>query len=186
MQEPELVLLFTRPLDALGIPYMVTGSIAGILYGEPRVTHDVDLVVQLGRGRAAALVAAFPASAFYVPPEEVIAVEVARDRHGHFNVIHHSSGFKADFYLVGQDPLHPWGLERRIRLPLGPAEVWVAPVQYVVIRKLQFFREGGSQKHVRDIRGMIALNPALREDAELLRWVERLGLAEEWNAVSVG
>lgn len=53
MPEPDLVLLFTRPLDALGIAYMVTGSVAGILYGEPRVTHDVDVVVELPRRLAA-------------------------------------------------------------------------------------------------------------------------------------
>jgi hypothetical protein len=47
MQEAELFLVFIRPLNDLGIPYMVTGSVAAMLYGEPRLTHDVDLVLQI-------------------------------------------------------------------------------------------------------------------------------------------
>ncbi len=183
MLEPDLVLLFTRPLDALGISYMVTGSVAGILYGEPRVTHDVDVVVELPRRLAASLVASFTPAEFYVPPEEVVLVELTRERHGHFNLIHHKSGFKADIYLVGEDPLHPWGLARRVRLKLGDTTLAVAPVEYVVVRKLQFFTEGGSEKHLRDIVGMLSINPTLEHSADLAAWVQKLRLGDAWQAV---
>ena len=47
MPETDLVLLFTRPLNEAGLRYFITGSIAGMIYGEPRLTMDVDLVLVL-------------------------------------------------------------------------------------------------------------------------------------------
>ena len=76
MQQPDLISPFTSRLERLGIPYMVTGSTAGILYGEPRLTHDVDIVVALGMEGVPAFVAALPLDEFYCPPEDVLAIEV--------------------------------------------------------------------------------------------------------------
>ena len=47
MPSPEPFLIFTRTLNELGIRYMVSGSVAAIYYGEPRLTNDVDII--LGR-----------------------------------------------------------------------------------------------------------------------------------------
>lgn len=186
MLEPDLILLFTQPLERLGLPYMVTGSVAGILYGEPRLTHDVDIVVEIPRHLARAVSAAFPESEFYCPPEEVIAVEAARPRRGHFNLIHHGSGFKADLYLVGEDPLHRWALQRVHRLPLGGAEIVAAPPEYVILRKLEYYREGGSDKHVRDIRSILALQGASLDRVALERWAESAGLTALWKRIETG
>src|ERR1051325_6842629 len=103
MPEPELSLLFIRPLNQLGLRYMVSGSVAAILYGEPRLTHDVDFVVFLRPEDIIRLRAAFPSPDFYVPPAEMIAAEIERAQKGHFNVIHADTGFKADFYTTGHD-----------------------------------------------------------------------------------
>src|ERR1035438_8091999 len=90
MPEAELFLLFVRPLNSLGVRYIVSGSIAAILYGEPRLTHDVDFVVFLRSEDIQRLQEAFPSPAFYVRPADVIAGEVAREQRGHFNLIHRS------------------------------------------------------------------------------------------------
>src|ERR1035437_9341655 len=73
MPEPELSLLFVRPLNRLGVRYVVSGSVASILYGEPRLTNDVDFVVFLRDGDIPRLQEVFPSPEFYVPPVEVIA-----------------------------------------------------------------------------------------------------------------
>ena len=78
---------------------MVTGSTAGILYGEPRMTHDVDIVVSLAMKDVRAFVEAFPLDDFYCPPEDVLAIEVRRGQRGHCNLIDHATGFKADITL---------------------------------------------------------------------------------------
>src|SRR5438045_8632775 len=105
MPEANLFLMFTQRLSTLGVPYMVSGSVAVIIYGEPRLTHDVDLIVVLDRGHIARLPEVFPPAEFYWPPSEVIAVEAAREQRGHFNIIHHQTDLNADVYLIGQVPL---------------------------------------------------------------------------------
>ncbi|TMQ02349.1 MAG: hypothetical protein E6J91_52415 [Deltaproteobacteria bacterium] len=59
----------------------------------------------------------------------------------------------------------------------------VAPVEYVILRKLEYFREGGSEKHVRDIRGMLAIAAAQIDRPFLEQWIGRRGLAAEWANV---
>jgi hypothetical protein len=81
-------LYFLRLLDAADISYMVTGGVAAIMYGEPRLTNDVDVVLALRQGDASRLTTAFGSPEYYVPPLEVVAEEAARPRRGHFNLVH--------------------------------------------------------------------------------------------------
>ena len=183
MPEAELSLLFVRPLNQLGVRYMVGGSVAAILYGEPRLTHDVDFIVFLRHEEIAALRQAFPAPEFYVPPTEVIAAEIAREQKGHFNVIHADTGFKADFYTTGRDELQAWGFRHTQRKTFRGEPIIAAPPEYVIVRKLEYFREGGSEKHLRDIRAMLAVSGEQIDRAELRRWVQRQRVEEEWRKV---
>src|SRR5205085_6928910 len=103
MPEADLFLLFVRPLNRGGIRYVVSGSVAAIFYGEPRLTNDVDFVVFLNDSDIRQLAEVFPSRDFYLPPAETISAEVAREERGHFNGINVHTGFKADFYLSGRD-----------------------------------------------------------------------------------
>jgi hypothetical protein len=180
----DLFSLFTRRLDAAGIVSMVTGSVAATAYGEPRMTHDVDLVVVLDDAAIGRLVAAFPDEEFYCAPAEVIRVESHRGHRGHFNIIHHETGFKADVYIAGRDPLHRWALAHRRRLELGTESLSVAPPEYVIVRKLEFFREGGSMKHLDDIRGMLRHSGGELDLPELQRILEERNLTDLWLRAS--
>ncbi len=180
----ELFEIFTRPLENLGVSYLVTGAVASIVYGEPRTTHDIDLVLDLHTRDVARLPQAFPPQEFYCPPEEVIRVEIARTDRGHFNLIHHDTGYKADIYLKGGHPLHAWAFPRRrtITLP-GGSQMSIAPPEYVILRKLEFYREGRSDKHLRDIRGILDVSGAEIDHRALEPWIERLKLIDEWQLV---
>ncbi len=179
MHGPVELELFVRRLEAVGAPYMVTGATAAIVYGQPRVTNDLDVVLSLNDAGRVALLVAFPDAEFYVPPEAVIRAEQARTHRGHFNLIHHESGYKADIYLTGADPLHEWALERRRRIRWNEnLELWVAPPEYVVLRKMEFYREGGSTKHPADIRAIREVTGI--DQAAIEPWIERLGLREIW------
>jgi hypothetical protein len=184
MEQPDLLGIFVVPLESAGIDYMVTGSVAAIIYGHPRMTNDIDMVVHLGRTDADRLPAIFPASEYYCPPPEVIRIEMARPQRGHFNLIHHDTGFKADCYLLAHDPLHHWGMERRKRIGVRPLpEFWVAPPEYVILRKLEFYREGRSSKHLDDIRAMLQESAEAIDHAVLQQKITELGLGSEWNMV---
>lgn len=154
MPDADLIDLFVVPLNRAGLTYMVTGSVASMLYAEPRFTADVDVVARVAAPEE--LRNAFLPPDYYCPPTDVIAVEMARPLHGHVNILHTSTALKADVYLAGEDPLHRWALGLRRRFEIGGREIWVAPPEYVILRKLLFFREGGSSKHVRDVRALLA------------------------------
>jgi hypothetical protein len=108
--EADLLSLFVRPLNQLGWAYAVTGAVGSMFYSEPRFTNDIDVVVRIPSDGGPELRKAFPEPEFYRPGLEEISVEASRPSRGHLNVIHLESGLKADFYLVGTDPLNDWAL----------------------------------------------------------------------------
>lgn len=181
MPETDLFTLFTQPLNEAGIAYFVTGSVASMIYGEPRLTLDVDIILILDPPDVRNLTAAFPEDAFYVPPLEVLRIEAARPQRGHFNLLHHDTGYKADIYLAGEDPLHAWAFEHRRQIDLDGTQIWFAPPEYVITRKLQFYREGRSEKHLRDIRAM--LDHTTPDFETLNRFITGHSLQTEWQAV---
>ena len=121
MPEPNLFLIFIKPLNDIGIRYVVTGSVAGILYGEPRLTYDIDLIVEIHDQQLTQFRDAFPAVDFYIPPEDIIKIEKDRVERGHLNLIHHKTGFKADIYFVGQDKLCIWAIDNACLLYTSPS-----------------------------------------------------------------
>ena len=174
----------TRRLEQAGIDYCIVGGLASIAYGRPRLTLDADLVVAANPALIASLIAAFPAADFYLPPAEVLQAEAQRDSRGHFNIIHQHSALRADCYLPGRSELARWELAHRQRLPLGSGQAWFAPPESVIIHKLVFHREGGSEKHLEDIRGILI---GTKVDRKIIAdWIDRLGLAESWSAATSG
>ena len=182
MLTPEPFLIFTRKLEELGIRYMVSGSVAAIFYGEPRMTNDVDIVVHLNASDARKLQSAFPSDEFYCPPREIMEIEIARRQRGHFNLIHHETGFKADIYPAS-DALHRWGLANCRQVRLEENRLVVAPPEYVIVRKLQFFREGNSEKHLRDISRMIVSLGENWDREDLMSFIREYRLNEEWSRI---
>jgi hypothetical protein len=160
---------------------MVVGSFASAWYGEPRLTHDIDIVVQLGLDAVDRLCGAFPAPEFYVSAP---AAREAVSMRGQFNVIHPASGNKIDFMIARVDA---WGrsqLARRGRRPILPdREAFVAAPEDVIVSKLRYYQEGGSDKHLRDIAGMLQVSGDVIDKEYINHWVAQLGLTQEWQAV---
>jgi len=180
MQDPDLIELFVKPLNDLGARYLVSGSVASMLYGEPRVTHDIDLVVFLRTEQIQRLAKVYPPPEFYVPPIDAILGEAARDR-GSFNIIHADSSLKADFYLAGRDEFHAWAFRHAKQYSIGQTMIRLAPPEYVIVRKLEYYREGGSEKHLRDIRSMLAVSGEQLDWSELNEWIRRQGVQDQWG-----
>ena len=183
MPEPNLFLIFVRRLHSSGISYMVTGAVASIIYGEPRLTHDIDLVLELSDEDAEKLVEVFPLEEFYCPPIEILRLEIKRPHRGHFNLIHHETGFKADCYIMGQDELHSWAMPNRRLFEIEGEPIWLAPPEYVILRKLEYYREGSSEKHLNDIASMIELSSDQINFEELQNRIKEGALEKEWQRV---
>ena len=155
MLNPDLIMDFIAPLEQAGIEYMVTGSVASIIYGEPRLTNDVDLVLTLTVEHASELIEIFSLKEFYIPPVETIRDEILRGAKGHFNFITLATGFKADIYSAGIDKLHMQALAKKRRFQFGDNSIWIAPPEYVILRKLEYYKEGENDKHLRDTSNML-------------------------------
>lgn len=184
MPQTDLFLIFMRRFNQAGFRYVIGGSVAAIFYGEPRMTDDVDLVVFLNEADIRRLPEVFPRTDFYVPPLETIVTEVARPQRGHFNIIHMNTSFKADVYPTGRDELNAWAFRHKRPVEYEGETLVLAPPEYVIVRKLEYFREGGSEKHLRDIRGMINVSGAQLDRPALNEWINRRGLQAEWAIAS--
>jgi len=177
----DLLARFAFPLVTLGLPYMITGGAAAIVYGEPRLTNDLDVVLRMEPADAERVANAFAAVDTYVPPVEVLEVEAGRRVHGHFNVIHGPTSLRADVYVAGEDPWHAWGLDHRRTLRVGSLDIDIAPPEYVIARKLQYSAQGGGDRHLRDIARMLE-REVLPIDREVVRaFAESRGLLSTWE-----
>ncbi|HRG56335.1 MAG TPA: hypothetical protein PLG56_09865 [Lacunisphaera sp.] len=165
---------FIDPLERSGIPYALVGSVASSVYGEPRATNDLDVVLQIESKDAARLLAAFPETEFYVPPLETVQTEAARTHGAHLNVIALEGMAKADLYPLPADQ-KTW-FERRRTVEVAGRKLWVAAPEAVILHKLLFYREGGGEKHLRDVRAMLATLGEQLDRPWLDRELERLGL----------
>ena len=181
MTDPDFIGLFIEPLETQGLSYMITGGVASVIYGDPRFTRGIDIVLELPESGIEGLAQAFSSPDFYLPSVETLRAEAGRPRHGHFNIIHRDTALRADVYLLGDDPLHAWGFGRRVRIPLDASiAIWLAPVEYVIVRKLEYYAISGSDRHLRDISMMLDVSGEKVDRAQLRRWVEHLGLDEAW------
>jgi hypothetical protein len=84
-------------------------------------------------------------------------------------------------YCLGRDPLGTWAMERRRRLEVVGADIWVAPIEYVILKKLEYYRLAGSDRHLGDIAAMRRISGETIDAAALASWIERLELEREWR-----
>jgi hypothetical protein len=149
------------------------------VYGEPRATNDVDLVIQIEPTDAQRLIAAFPSERYDVPPEEVVLTELGRSHGAHIDIIALDSMTKADIYPLpaGQ---RSWFARRKPR-DLDGKPIWVAAPEVVILHKLLFFREGGGEKHLRDIRAMLAAGGGTLDRLWPEAEAARLGIIGIWR-----
>jgi hypothetical protein len=154
---------------------------ATIAYGEPRFTNDIDVVVRLTEDQVDPLCDAFPSDQFYVSRETVIE---ALKRIGQFNILHPGSGLKIDVMVADESEFNESRFRRAKRLRTAPdTEVAFASPEDVIIKKLQFYKDGGSQKHLRDVAGVVRVVGEELDHDYIEHWAQVLGLEEIWSAV---
>ena len=179
MELAELLRRVTSTLDQLGIPYLVTGSVATIAYGEPRLTNDIDLVVRLLPQQVQPLCDAFPEDEFYISPD---AAMDSVKRWGQFNILHPKSGLKIDIMVADDSEFNASRFERARFLSVAPDVIAAfASPEDVILKKLEYFRKGGSDKHLRDITGVLKIMGPELDHGYLTVWAQRLGLTNLWR-----
>jgi hypothetical protein len=181
MEQSELMRLIVRALESLKIPYMITGSQASAYYGEPRFTRDIDIVADIRPEQVDAFSAFFPPDEFYCD-KDMINEEIKN--RGQFNIIHAASGLKIDIILTKETEFSRTEFPRRRRSAVFPdQEGSFASPEDVIIKKMDFYRESGHEKHLRDITGILKISGDVIDWDYISQWADRLGLTEIWAAV---
>lgn len=181
MEQADVLRYAIDVLESRGITYLLVGSFASGAYGEPRLTQDIDVVVEMRAADVNPLCAAFPSPEYYVSQQ---AASEAVARGGQFNVIHPASGNKIDFMMARRDA---WGKEqlarRRRKLIFPDREAFAASPEDVILGKMWYYQEGGSEKHLRDIAGILQVSGDEVDRGYVAEWAERLNLTEIWQAI---
>lgn len=181
---PEDVLrVVVRALEAAEIPYMLTGSFASAYHATPRATQDIDLVISPTREALRALVAAFPHDRYYA--EESAALD-ALEREGQFNVIDIETGWKVDFIIRRSRPFSRTEFDRRQQVDLGGVPLFIASAEDLVIAKLEWAKAGGSERQLEDAASVLRMRGREVDMIYIGRWVQELGLQDQWDRVSKG
>lgn len=181
MEQSDLLRYAIESLEQLNLTYAIVGSFASGAYGEPRFTQDIDIVINLQAGQIGELCRRFPSPEFYVSQA---AVEEAVYRRGQFNVIHPTSGNKIDFMMSGTGQWSSNQLARRQSVELFPnCNGYLASPEDVILGKMIYYREGGSEKHLRDITGILKITGDAVDRDYIAQFAVQLGVTEVWEAV---
>ncbi len=169
-------------LDRHAIPYAVTGSHASSIYGENRFTNDVDVVIELHSLKLLdQLLADFPEGTFYVSD---VGARHAVEHGGQFKIIHEDSSQKVDLIVPERGNDWPNQLTRRAEIEVEASrKIWFVSAEDLILKKLDFYREGGSEKHLRDIAGTLRISPDKVDVGYVTEWARKLGLEEIWNQI---
>lgn len=180
--QPDDLLRYVRDVcNRLKLSYFVVGSTATITYGEPRFTNDIDVVVDLPAAQVKVFCQEFPSDEFYI--SEAAVADAVR-RCFQFNVKHPSSGLKVDFMVLSDSA---YDQSRRVRcreLPvLEDGNVRFAPPEDVILKKLVYYRNGGSDKHLRDIDSVLRIQGDRIDRGYIEKWASELQVEQQWNLI---
>lgn len=167
----------TERLNEAGIPYMLTGSLALCYYALPRMTRDIDMVIDPEHRSAGELCALF--DEFYFVFEEAVAS--ALKRRSMFNLIHKDMLIKADLIVRKQDPHRVFEFEHRQQVTFRDIPVSIVRKEDLIIAKLIWAKDSKSRMQLGDVRSLLATGC---EMSYIKAWVEKIGLKDIWREVA--
>lgn len=160
----------TQALDSKNIPYMLSGSIALNNYTIPRMTLDIDIVLELHESKMRDFLSIF-GNNYYLNKDTVIQ---ETRKLGMFNIIDHETGFKVDFILRKNTEYRKLEFERRLRSKVADFEVWIVSPEDLAISKIEWIQQYQSDKQINDIKNLLA-NPEIDRNY-IAKWCNQLGL----------
>ena len=161
--------------------YFVTGSQASAIYGEPRFTQDIDIVLKISETQIPLFLSAFQTDSFYLSET---ALRSAVARRGMFNLIQPASGGKVDFIVAKDSDFDRSRMERARSLSIGEnVKATFASPEDVILKKMQWFAKDNSDRHVRDILGMLHVQGRSINHAYIDAWIDQLDVGEIWKRI---
>jgi hypothetical protein len=168
----------TAQLEGAGISYMVTGSMAANFYAVPRMTRDIDLVIELSERDVDRVTRLFQQE-YYIDRD---MVERAVRDHAMFNMIHNALVVKVDCVVRKETEYRREEFARRRAVSVAGQRVFIVSPEDLILSKLDWAKESRSQVQLDDVRNLLRSVQGL--DAEYLnRWADRLGLTTLYQEV---
>ncbi|HEU0012836.1 MAG TPA: hypothetical protein VFQ45_04095 [Longimicrobium sp.] len=164
-------------LEDLEIPYAIAGSVGAMAYGEVRGTTDLDVVVQIRAAGVPRLLERFPFPDFYV---DLKTAQEAAASGGAFNIIY--GHMKVDVF-VASDELDLNQIRRARRLRTLGTEAQISPPEELIAKKLEYYDEGGSEKHLRDIAAMLRISLHEIDCERVSSYASQLHVTRLWEMV---
>lgn len=178
MSFQQLLSRLSEILDRAHIAYMLTGSYASSVHGNPRASQDIDIVIAPNRPQLLALLKLLPDTEYYVSDEAALD---ALARRSQFNVVDFATGWKVDFIIAKDREFSRTEFERRRLLELDGLALYFASPEDVLIAKLEWAKLGASSRQIEDAAGIIALQGNQLDTAYVSHWVDALGLQAQWS-----
>lgn len=179
MSQQELLKKVVETLARYGIDHMITGSVASSLQGEPRSTHDIDVVVAMQETDIENLVGAFPPPAYYLDAESMR--EAISDR-SMFNLIDLVEGDKVDFWILTEQAFDQSRFTRKYAENVLGVNLKVSSPEDTILAKLRWaVKSGGSEKQFTDALRIFEVQHAGLDLDYLNKWAVALGVEQMWN-----
>lgn len=169
----------TTALEMHGVPYMLTGSLASSMYGIPRATNDIDIVIAPTREQLLSLVQLFQRVGLTVAPESAVA---ALKNKTQFNVIDFARGLKVDLIIRKTRDFSVIEFDRRETHEVEGMRLTIATPEDVLIAKLEWSKMGDSDRQIVDAAGIIKMQGKTLDVDYIERWIDSLQLQSQWNA----
>ncbi len=172
-EQLEVLKLIARRLAAAKIPYMITGSIAAGLYGQPRMTRDIDIVASLAPAMVTRLLQQLEPE--FIHDSDVIRAAIAERRI--FSVMHRNAMQKVDFIVRTDDDYEIEKFDRRREVEVDGQRLWIIAAEDLILSKLVWAKHSRSELQFSDIRSIVALQREL-DWPYIDRWATRLTVAK--------
>jgi hypothetical protein len=144
----------TKKFETLGIQYMLTGSMAMTYYAQPRMTRDIDLVVEILPGFIGRIEYVFK-NEYYLSAE---SIKDAIDKEFMFNLIHINSAVKIDCIVRKNQKYRLVEFDRRNKIKVNDLEIFIVSIEDLIISKLLWAKDSHSEMQIKDVRNLLAKN----------------------------
>jgi hypothetical protein len=179
MSQQELLKKLVKSLENAGIDYMITGSIASSLQGEPRSTHDIDIVISMHLSEVQKIINAFKPPEFFLNEASIReAVKTGKM----FNIIEGKQGDKIDFWMLTEEAFDNSRFSRKYAENFEGIELYVSSPEDTILAKLRWAKlSGGSEKQFTDALRVFEIQQGKLDMDYLQHWSGQLNIKELWN-----
>jgi hypothetical protein len=178
-EELEVLKEVAQRLEKAAIPYMITGSIAANFYTVPRLTRDIDIVVELLQGDVGRFIPLFDKD-YYLEPQ---TVRQAVESKGMFNLIHDEFIIKIDFIVRKDTPYRRREFSRKKKVTVDGQDLFVVAPEDLILSKLEWAKDSRSEVQLNDVRNLLTDVKGLNR-SHLARWAKVLGIESLYREVS--